>query len=147
MACMKLGAKSEAFHREGQTWLCTTGLPSDVIIQVGEMSFHLHKFPLLSKSGLLERLIEESSGEEGSACSLQLHGVPGGAKAFELVTKFCYGVKIELTALNVVILRCAAEYLQMTEDYEQGNLIAQAEKFNDMLKSSTLLQDALIPWP
>lgn len=23
--------------------LCTTGLPSDVIIQVGEMSFHLHK--------------------------------------------------------------------------------------------------------
>ncbi|ONI03065.1 hypothetical protein PRUPE_6G236100 [Prunus persica] len=129
MACMKLGAKSEAFHREGQTWLCTTGLPSDVIIQVGEMSFHLHKFPLLSKSGLLERLIEECSGEEGSACSLQLHGIPGGAKAFELVTKFCYGVKIELTALNVVILRCAAEYLQMSEDYEQGNLIAQAEVF------------------
>lgn len=84
---------------------------------------------MLSKSGLLERLIEECSGEEGSACSLQLHGVPGGAKAFELVTKFCYGVKIELTALNVVILRCAAEYLQMTEDYEQGNLIAQAEVF------------------
>ncbi|KAM1801035.1 hypothetical protein ACFX11_032696 [Malus domestica] len=129
MACMKLGAKSEAFHREGQTWLCTTGLPSDVVIQVGEMSFHLHKFPLLSKSGLLERLIEECSSEEGSSCALQLHGVPGGAKAFELVTKFCYGVKIELTAMNVVILRCAAEYLQMTEDYEQGNLIAQTEVF------------------
>ncbi|XP_068316975.1 BTB/POZ domain-containing protein At5g03250-like [Pyrus communis] len=129
MACMKLGAKSEAFHREGQTWLCTTGLPSDVVIQVGEMSFHLHKFPLLSKSGLLERLIEECSSEEGSSCALQLHGVPGGAKAFELVTKFCYGVKIELTAMNVVILRCAAEYLQMTEDYEQGNLIVQTEVF------------------
>ncbi|KAB2630863.1 BTB/POZ domain-containing protein [Pyrus ussuriensis x Pyrus communis] len=129
MVCMKLGIKSEAFHREGQTWLCTTGLPSDVVIQVGEMSFHLHKFPLLSKSGLLERLIEECSSEEGSACALQLHGVPRGAKAFELVTKFCYGVKIELTALNVVILRCAAEYLQMAEDYEQGNLIAQTEIF------------------
>ncbi|CAN6576567.1 unnamed protein product [Malus baccata var. baccata] len=109
MACMKLGIKSEAFHREGQTWLCTTGLPSDVVIQ----------FPLLSKSGLLERLIEECSSEEGSAYALQLHGVPGGAKAFELVTKFCYGVKIELIALNVVILRY----------YEQGNLITQTEIF------------------
>ncbi|CAN6716045.1 unnamed protein product [Malus baccata var. baccata] len=109
MACMKLGIKSEAFQREGQTGLCTTGLPSDVVIQ----------FPLLSKSGLLERLIEECSSEEGSAYTLQLHGVPGGAKAFELVTKFCYGVKIELIALNIVILRY----------YEQGNLITQTEIF------------------
>lgn len=84
---------------------------------------------MLSKSGLLEQLIEECSVEEGSPSALQLHGVPGGAKAFELVTKFCYGVKIELTALNVVILRCAAEYLRMTEEYEQGNLIAQTEIF------------------
>ncbi|PRQ43556.1 putative SKP1/BTB/POZ domain, NPH3 domain-containing protein [Rosa chinensis] len=129
MACVKLGVKSEAFHREGQTWVCTTGLPSDIIVQVGEMSFHLHKFPLLSKSGLLEQLIEQCSMEESSLCALKLHGVPGGAKAFELVTKFCYGVKIELTALNVVILRCAAEYLRMTEEYEQGNLIAQTEVF------------------
>lgn len=84
---------------------------------------------MLSKSGLLEQLIEECSGKEGSGCALQLHGVPGGAKAFELVTKFCYGVKIELTALNVVILRCAAEYLRMTEDYDQENLIAKTEAF------------------
>lgn len=91
---------------------------------------------MLSKSGLLEQLIEECSVEEGSPCALQLHGVPGGAKAFELVTKFCYGVKIELTALNVVILRCAAEYLRMTEEYEQGNLIAQTEIFLNLIFGS-----------
>ncbi|CAO2191784.1 unnamed protein product [Urochloa humidicola] len=29
---------------------CTTGLPSDVVIEVGDMTFHLHKFPLMSRS-------------------------------------------------------------------------------------------------
>ncbi|KAK2658064.1 hypothetical protein Ddye_011116 [Dipteronia dyeriana] len=96
---MKLGSKSEAFHRDGRTWFCTSGLPSDVTIEVGEMTFHLHKFPLLSRSGLLENLIEESCSElDGSICLLKLHEVRGGGKAFVLVTKFCYGVKMEITA-------------------------------------------------
>ncbi|KAJ8899838.1 hypothetical protein K2173_019541 [Erythroxylum novogranatense] len=129
MAYMRLGSKPEAFHREGHTWLCTTGLQSDVTVEIGEMSFNLHKFPLLSRSGLLANLIEEHSGEDGSECVLKLNGIPGGAKAFELVAKFCYGVKIELTALNVVSLRCVAEYLRMTEDYGEANLIAQTEAF------------------
>ena len=84
---------------------------------------------MLSRSGLLEKLIEEFSCEDGSECVLQLHDVPGGAKAFELIAKFCYGVKVEFTALNVVGLRCAAEYLLMTEDYGEGNLISQTEVF------------------
>jgi hypothetical protein len=68
----------------------------------------------------------ELSGED-EKCVLQLHDIPGGANTFLLVAKLCYGVKIELTALNVVNLRCAAEYLEMTEDYGEGNLIAQTE--------------------
>ncbi|CAM8923382.1 hypothetical protein QQ045_022565 [Rhodiola kirilowii] len=128
MAFAKLGSKSEAFHRDGQTWTCTSGLPSDVNVEIGEMSFHLHKFPLLSRSGLLEKLIEELSNEDGS-CILQLHDLPGGAKAFELIAKFCYGAKIEITAHNVVSLRCAAEYLQMNEDYGEANVIAQTENY------------------
>ncbi|KAL8461066.1 hypothetical protein ACS0TY_032521 [Phlomoides rotata] len=92
------------------------------------MSFHLHKFPLLSRSGVMERLIAGSSeGEEG--CAIKLPDVPGGAKTFELVAKFCYGVKLELTAANVVYLRCAAEHLEMTEEYGEGNLISQTETF------------------
>ncbi|KAI4349146.1 hypothetical protein L6164_009778 [Bauhinia variegata] len=129
MAFLKLGSKSEEFRREGQTWLCTSGLPSDVTVEVGEMSFFLHKFPLLSRSGLMNRLIAEFPNEEGSSCVLQFHDAPGGAKTFELITKFCYGVKIEVTALNVVCLRCAAEYFEMTEKYGEGNLIKQTEGF------------------
>ncbi|RDX89450.1 BTB/POZ domain-containing protein, partial [Mucuna pruriens] len=130
MKFMKLGSKSEAFRQEGQTWVCIAGLPSDITIEVGEISFLLHKFPLLSRSGLLKKLIAESSSNgDGSTCVLQLHDVPGGAKTFEDITRFCYGVKIEVTALNVVSLRCAAEYLQMTENYGEENLVAQTEAF------------------
>nr|CAB3478504.1 unnamed protein product [Digitaria exilis] len=97
------------------------------------MSFYLHKFPLLSRSGVLQRMISEyqpaSDGGGGGMCTLQLDDIPGGAKAFELAAKFCYDVKIELNALNVVCLRCAAEYLRMTDDYAEGNLITQAESF------------------
>ncbi|XP_065882220.1 BTB/POZ domain-containing protein At1g30440 isoform X2 [Euphorbia lathyris] len=128
MACMKLGSKTDAFQRQGQAWFCTTGLPSDVTVEVEEMSFHLHKFPLLSRSGIMERLIAAS--EEGDEkCVINLPEIPGGAKTFELVAKFCYGVKLELTSSNVVYLRCAAEHLEMTEEYGESNLITQTETF------------------
>ncbi|XP_022744106.1 BTB/POZ domain-containing protein At5g03250-like isoform X2 [Durio zibethinus] len=126
---MRLGSKSETFHRDGQTWLCSTGLPSDVIVEVGEMSFHLHKFPLLSRSRLIENIIKDYSGEDEKKCVMQFHDIPGGAKAFLLVAKFCYGIRLELTALNIVSLRCAAEFLQMSEDHGEGNLITQTENF------------------
>ena len=93
-------------------------------------SWHVRQFPLPSRSGVLENVIGELSGEDEKRV-LQLHDVPGGAKTFLLVAKLCYGVKIELTALNVVNLRCAAEYLEMTEDYGEGNLIAQTESSLD----------------
>ncbi|KAJ6886456.1 hypothetical protein NC651_026977 [Populus alba x Populus x berolinensis] len=91
---------------------CTTGLPSDIVVEVEEMSFHLHKFPLLSRSGVMERLIAEVS-EGDKKCVICLPKIPGGAKTFELVAKFCYGVKLELTASNVVYLRYASEQLEM----------------------------------
>ncbi|XP_057745742.1 BTB/POZ domain-containing protein At5g03250-like [Arachis stenosperma] len=118
-ALLRLGSKSsDAFRREGQSWHCTTGLPSDLTIEVGQVTFFLHKFPLLSRSGLLKKLINDSSKEEeGASCVLQLHDVPGGDKTFDLVTRFCYGVLIEVVASNVVPLRCAAEYLEMNENY------------------------------
>ncbi|KAL4627710.1 hypothetical protein ACB092_05G185100 [Castanea dentata] len=129
MACMKLGSKTDAFQRQGQAWFCTTGLPSDIVVEVGEMSFHLHKFPLLSRSGIMEKLIAEASEDVEEGCTINLPEIPGGAKTFELVAKFCYGVKLELTSSNVVYLRCAAEHLEMTEEYGEGNLITQAEVF------------------
>ncbi|KAL0408562.1 UNVERIFIED_CONTAM: BTB/POZ domain-containing protein, partial [Sesamum radiatum] len=50
-------------------------------------------------------------------------------KAFELCAKFCYGITITLSAYNIVSIRCAAEYLQMTEEAEKGNLIYKLEVF------------------
>ncbi|XP_049362700.1 BTB/POZ domain-containing protein At5g03250-like [Solanum verrucosum] len=138
MAFLRLGSKSEAFRREGQAWHCTSGLPSDVTIEIGEMSFYLHKFPLISRSGLLAKLVKDSSNDDVSVSVLQLNDIPGGAKAFELVAKFCYGVKIEITPLNIVSLRCASEYLQMTDEYGETNLIAQTESFlNDVFGNWT----------
>lgn len=62
------------------------------------------QFPLLSRSGVMERLIAESSEGEEEGCVIKLPEIPGGAKTFELVAKFCYGVKLELTSSNVVYL-------------------------------------------
>ncbi|KAK8955071.1 BTB/POZ domain-containing protein [Platanthera zijinensis] len=117
------------------------------------MTFHLHKFPLLSKSILLEKLISEQSKED-EGCHIKLSDIPGGLKSFELVAKFCYGVKLEMTSSNVVYLRCAAEYLQMTEEVAEGNLISQTETFINKVilrswkDSLTALQtcDDLLPY-
>ncbi len=143
MGSMKLGSKPEAFQRRGQAWFCTSGLASDIKIKVEQMTFHLHKFPLVSRSGRLAKLVEEMSeeddNEESSGCQIQLVDIPGGAEAFELAAKFCYQVKVELTATNVVALRCVAEYLEMTEEFGDGNLIAKTEAF--------LQQVVLRSWP
>ncbi|RYR17630.1 hypothetical protein Ahy_B03g062329 [Arachis hypogaea] len=128
MACMKLGSRADVFQRQGQAWFCRTGLPSDIVVEVGDISFHLHKFPLLSRSGVLARLIAEAP-KEREECVIELPDIPGGSKTFELVAKFCYNVKFELTASNIVHLRCAAEHLQMTEEYGDANLISQTETF------------------
>ncbi|XP_066330487.1 BTB/POZ domain-containing protein At1g30440-like [Miscanthus floridulus] len=129
MACLKLGSRADVFRKQGQEWYCTSGLPSDITVVVGEQSFHLHKFPLLSKSGLLEKLIREKIDKGDDSCTIDLSDIPGGAKAFELAAKFCYGVKFEMTASNVVHLHCAADYLEMTEEISEENLIAQTEYF------------------
>lgn len=87
------------------------------------------QFPLLSRSGVMERRIAEASKKGDDKCLIEISDLPGGDKTFELVAKFCYGVKLELTASNVVYLRCAAEHLEMTEEYGEGNLISQTETF------------------
>lgn len=86
------------------------------------------QFPLLSKCLRLQRLCSESP-ESSQHQIVQLPDFPGGVEAFELCAKFCYGITITLSAYNIVAARCAAEYLQMTEDVEKGNLIYKIEVF------------------
>uniref|UniRef100_A0ACD5X7L1 Uncharacterized protein n=1 Tax=Avena sativa TaxID=4498 RepID=A0ACD5X7L1_AVESA len=147
---------------KGQAWFCTTGLPSDVVIEVGDMTFHLHKFPLMSKSKKIHDLItnresslvkragggeeeeeeeEDDAGEireeqvvleadeEADAHRIRLPDFPGGAEAFELAAKFCYGVKLDLTPATAAPLRCAAERLGMSDDHCEDNLVSRADRF------------------
>ncbi|PON78268.1 Voltage dependent potassium channel [Trema orientale] len=105
---------------------------TDIVVDVGGTLMDLHKLPLSSSSRVMEKLIAEAESEE--RCSIQLPELPGGAKIFELVAKFCCGQKLELTASETVYLRCAAEYLEMTEEYGEGNLISETETFlNDVI--------------
>uniref|UniRef100_A0A1D1XTD0 Root phototropism protein 3 n=1 Tax=Anthurium amnicola TaxID=1678845 RepID=A0A1D1XTD0_9ARAE len=122
------GLKTDGFEHRGQSWYVATDVPSDLLIRVGDISFHLHKYPLLSRSGRLNRIIYESS-REAEPNRLELDDIPGGAESFELAAKFCYGIAVDLTASNISGLRCAAEYMEMTEDLEEGNLIFKTEAF------------------
>lgn len=105
----------------------TSDVPSDVVIDVDGASFGLHKFPLVSRSGRIRKMVSE--GRDTDLGHLELRDVPGGSEAFELAAKFCYGVNFEITTSNVAVLRCVAEYLEMTEDYGDGNLAARTEAF------------------
>ncbi|KAI4296417.1 hypothetical protein L6164_036376 [Bauhinia variegata] len=123
----KHGVKTDGFEKRGQSWYVATDIPSDLLVQIGQTNFHLHKYPLLSRSGKLNRIIYES--REPDLNKIVMEDLPGGAEAFELAAKFCYGIGVDLNASNISGLRCAAEYLEMTEDLEEGNLIFKTEAF------------------
>ncbi|KAK8991739.1 hypothetical protein V6N11_062735 [Hibiscus sabdariffa] len=128
MKFMKLGSKPDAFQADGKCIRhVASDLATDVTINVGEVKFYLHKFPLLSKSRRLQELVLKASEE---CCNgINMVDFPGGPKAFEICAKFCYGMTVTLNAYNVVAARCAAEYLEMTEDVDRGNLIFKIEVF------------------
>lgn len=118
-------------ERRGTEWIMQTGVASDLIIQLGNLSFHLHKIPMVARSGYINRLVFErrSKAESESSMPINLDNVPGGAETFESVVRFCYGLKLDLTALNIAPLYCAAHFLEMSDDYHESNLIPQTEAF------------------
>ncbi|KAH9622740.1 hypothetical protein KSS87_012991 [Heliosperma pusillum] len=128
MKFMKLGSKPDSFHSDGNSIrYVSSDLATDVAFSVGEVKFLLHKFPLLSKSSCLQKLILKA--DEENLDVIQLDDFPGGPKAFDICAKFCYGMTVTLNAYNVVATRCAAEYLGMTENVDRGNLIYKIEAF------------------
>ncbi|XP_074278955.1 BTB/POZ domain-containing protein At1g03010 isoform X2 [Silene latifolia] len=107
---------------------------SDITIEIGSASFALHKFPLVSRSGRIRKHMLEAKDSKTSRISFPF--VPGGSEAFELAAKFCYGVNVEITLSNVAMLRCAAHFLEMTEDYADKNLETRTEVY---------LKDTVLP--
>ncbi|GFZ19521.1 phototropic-responsive NPH3 family protein [Actinidia rufa] len=100
---------------------------SDLTIEVGAANFALHKFPLVSRSGRIRKLLLEA--KDSKISRINLSAVPGGPEAFELAAKFCYGVNVEITLPNVAMLRCAAHFLEMTEEFAEKNLETRAESY------------------
>ncbi|XP_052148887.1 BTB/POZ domain-containing protein NPY3-like [Oryza glaberrima] len=128
MKHMKLGSKPDLFQTEGgNIRFVATELATDIVISIGDVKFCLHKFPLLSKSSCLQRLVA-SSNVEGNE-ELDISDIPGGPSAFEICAKFCYGMIVTLNAYNVLAARCAAEYLEMFETIDKGNLIYKIDVF------------------
>lgn len=128
MKFMKLGSKPDTFYNSDSVRSVSSEVSSDLVVQVNSTRYLLHKFPLLSKCLRLQRLCSESP-ESGQHQIIQLPDFPGGTESFEICAKFCYGITITLSAYNIVSARCAAEYLQMTEDVEKGNLVYKLDVF------------------
>ncbi|CAA7027168.1 unnamed protein product [Microthlaspi erraticum] len=117
------------FEKKDRSWYVKSKIPNDLSIQVDDITFHAHKFPLISKCGYISNNIELQASPSEDIYHLKLENFPGGAETFETILKFCYGLPLDLTPLNVAPLRCASEYLYMTEEFEDGNLISKTEAF------------------
>ncbi|KAF2296927.1 hypothetical protein GH714_012920 [Hevea brasiliensis] len=126
---------SIALERTGQ-WVFSQKIPIDIVVEVGEANFALHKFMLVAKSNYIRKLIMEST--EQDLTRINLSDIPGGPEMFEKAAKFCYGVNFEITIQNVAALRCAAEYLQMTDLYSDNNLAGRTEDFLGQVALSSL---------
>ncbi|PIA50852.1 hypothetical protein AQUCO_01200255v1 [Aquilegia coerulea] len=94
----------------------------------GEEVFFVNKEILLSFSGKLRNLFGKSSGK-GNNLKVIFHDLPGGAKGFELMAKFCYNNgKTVISPSNVVVLHCVAFFMEMNKDVSGAqNLIEKTE--------------------
>ncbi|CAL9747594.1 unnamed protein product [Musa acuminata subsp. burmannicoides] len=129
MKYMKLGTKPDTFYTEEAVRSVLSDVPTDLIIHVNNTKYLLHKFPLLLKCGLIQRLCSNADNETGQPIPIALHDIPGGEEAFELCAKFCYGITINLSAHNFVAAISAAKFLRMTESVAKGNFIAKLDLF------------------
>ncbi|ESW31651.1 hypothetical protein PHAVU_002G256200 [Phaseolus vulgaris] len=123
----KLTAIADSFKGE-HSWFIAPQIPTDFSVQVQETTYNVHKYPLISKCGYIGRLeIQPFISNSGNA--LKLENFPGGSETFETVLKFCYGLPVDFSPDNIAALRCASEFLEMTEELEDGNLISKTEAF------------------
>jgi len=83
-----------------------------------------------------EYSVSSESEEPGSSIKqllrLQVTEMPGGPEAFEMVARFCYNGAESIPVIsstNVAVLRCAAEFLDMTESVCKGNLVRKTEEY------------------
>ncbi|KAI4312605.1 hypothetical protein MLD38_037409 [Melastoma candidum] len=120
------GVNTDGFELRDQSWYVAIDNPERPPRPGWRNQFLLTQvlllqYPLLSRSGKFNRMIYEARDSELS--EVVLDDLPGGPESFELAAKFCYGIAVDLTAANISGPRCMAEYHEMAEDLEEGNLI------------------------
>ncbi|XP_054807730.1 BTB/POZ domain-containing protein DOT3 isoform X2 [Prosopis cineraria] len=143
---------ADSFRNE-HSWFITPQMPSDLSIQVQETTYNVHKYPLIAKCAYIGRL-EVQPSVSNAGYELKLENFPGGFETFEIIIKFCYGLPIDFNSKNIAALRCASEFLEMTEELEDGNLISKTEAFLTFIVLSswkdtvTVLKscETLSPW-
>lgn len=126
---MAPAGKIAEFRRQGSDWFCNAGLPNDVTVTVEGVNFHLHKFPLVSRCGKLDKELEASQDIHKQSSTILLEDFPGGPDTFLTAVKFCYGLRIDLTPRNLMMIYCAADYLEMTDQYGSDNLLSKCDSF------------------
>ncbi|CAN8278522.1 unnamed protein product [Cochlearia groenlandica] len=122
MSAQRKELLSLAMERTSE-WISSQEFPSDIYVHIGETSFSLHKVKIESKCGFIKKLSCESSN------IIKIPNFPGGSEAFDLAIKFCYGINFEMNTENIAMTRCAAEYLEMTEEHSVCNLIETTEVY------------------
>ncbi|XP_043804863.1 BTB/POZ domain-containing protein DOT3 isoform X3 [Manihot esculenta] len=149
----KVIALAESFEKKEHSWYVTSQIPTDLSIQVQDITFTVHKYPLVSKCGYIGHL-ELQPSISNFGYELKLENFPGGPETFEVILKFCYGLPLDLNPHNIAAIRCASEFLEMSEELEDGNLISKTEAFLTFVVLSswkdtiTVLKscEALSPW-
>ncbi|XWS19491.1 hypothetical protein CRYUN_Cryun31cG0020600 [Craigia yunnanensis] len=97
----------------------------------GEEVFMVDKRTLSSFSGRFSKLFGNLTDDTRNL-KVVFHDFPGGAEGFELVARFCYNNgRTEITPANVVLLNCAAQFMEMESDGPRPSLLNQTKKSLD----------------
>ncbi|KAK9284303.1 hypothetical protein L1049_023474 [Liquidambar formosana] len=95
----------------------------------GEETFIVDKKIICSFSRRLSKLFGKSTGATRNL-KVIFNDLPGGAKGFELMARFCYNSgTIEITPSNISLLHCVAHFMEMNKSVSGTlSLIEQTEK-------------------
>ncbi|XWS12767.1 hypothetical protein CRYUN_Cryun37aG0118600 [Craigia yunnanensis] len=97
----------------------------------GEGVFMVDKRTLASFSGRFSKLFGNLMDDTRNL-KVVFHDFPGGAEGFELLARFCYNKgRTEITPANVVLLNCAAQFMEMESDGPCPSLLNQTKRSLD----------------
>ncbi|KAE8715786.1 BTB/POZ domain-containing protein DOT3 [Hibiscus syriacus] len=115
--------------------VCLDSNPTDLAIQVQDVIFNVHKYPLVSKCGYIGQMeLQPSISKFGR--DIKLEKFPAGPDTFEIILKFCYGCLISKTEsfLTFVVMASRKDTITVLRSCE--TLSPRAENLQIMLKTA-----------